>query len=277
MERPEDIIESYLTNKLSTNEKEAFEAELASDPNLKAQTELQSYIIESIKKARVAELKATLSKVKIESSPLFATSTKIAASIAILGLIAFLFYPFTPNEKLSEPQIKIKIKPLEADKPALESITKKEIQAQDKTLLLKKITPEPSKRAEELRKSDVVKPTIKVVDPSQEFENTSEEPVIIKSGRNYISLANIIVENDASDKKYTFHYKFHKGKLILYGTFDSSLYEILEINGLKRSVFLYYKEKFYILDENQMKIKMLESIQDPTLIQKLNEYRVSKK
>jgi hypothetical protein len=61
--------------------------------------------------------------------------------------------------------------------------------------------------------------------------------------------------------------------LILYGKFDNGLYEIIEVNGSAHSMFLYYKDYFYLLDEKQIAITPLAPINDLQLIKKLKEYR----
>ncbi len=60
---------------------------------------------------------------------------------------------------------------------------------------------------------------------------------------------------------------------MLYGPFDKSLYEILEIHGDSHAVFLWYKDNYYKLDEQQHNITRLEPITDATLVKKLKEYR----
>jgi hypothetical protein len=77
----------------------------------------------------------------------------------------------------------------------------------------------------------------------------------------------------APDKKHTFHYQFSEGKLLLYGPFDKNLYEILEIHGEGHAVFLFYRENYFLLDENQSAITKLEAIRDGELLRKLKQYR----
>lgn len=60
---------------------------------------------------------------------------------------------------------------------------------------------------------------------------------------------------------------------MLFGTFDKGLYEILEINSDTHSVFMFYKDNYYLLDEKQAKITLLEPIKDKALVAKLKEYR----
>ncbi|MFM8912646.1 MAG: hypothetical protein ACKOE6_07000, partial [Flammeovirgaceae bacterium] len=119
------------------------------------------------------------------------------------------------------------------------------------------------------------KPKLDVVDPTEELvENTgAEKNNAVSNNRGQVSVLHIAVETDAANKKYSFHYQFAQGKLHLYGDFDKGLYEILEVNGDSRAVFMFYKELFYVLDEKQTAITKLEPIKDKALISKLKEYR----
>jgi hypothetical protein len=276
MEIPKEIIEQYLTNNLSLSEREAFETQLASNADLKNETEIQSAIIESIKKVRVAQLKANLSAIKIKSTPFISTQGKVAASMTIIGGAILLFYLFTSDKQLATTLIK---EPAlenlsEQAKPSLEQKIDKPISAgSDKVIANKVINSVQSAEAKSTRIP------VQPIDPREEEleSNSTSEQSSVSVERSKISPVSISTEIDSSDKKYTFHYKFHNGKLILYGSFDKSLYEILEINGENRAVFLFYKDNYYLLDETQTKVKMLEAIQDKILIERLNEYRLSKK
>jgi hypothetical protein len=44
----------------------------------------------------------------------------------------------------------------------------------------------------------------------------------------------------------------------------------------KRTVFLFYKEQYFLLQEADSQIRPLTPISDPALIKKLKEYRNSK-
>jgi hypothetical protein len=89
-----------------------------------------------------------------------------------------------------------------------------------------------------------------------------------------ISVAKIEVNVNSSEKKFKSHYQFSNGKLILYGNFDNGLYEIIEVNAQEsRSLFLYYKASYYLLDEAKTEITLLKEISDPVLIQKIKAFR----
>jgi type IV secretory pathway VirB10-like protein len=123
--------------------------------------------------------------------------------------------------------------------------------------------------------AEAVKPKIEMVDPTQELaeNSTAEKNTAGENKKALVSVSHILVETDATNKKYGFHYQFSQGKLHLYGNFDKGLYEILEMNGDSHTVFMYYKELYYLLDEKQLAITLLEPIKDKKLLSKLKEYR----
>jgi hypothetical protein len=115
------------------------------------------------------------------------------------------------------------------------------------------------------------KPVLELMDPSDEISNEREVEATDRQAT--IQTAQIEVETDSSQKKYSFHYQFADGKLMLYGPFDKNLYEILEVNGENHAIFLFQKENYYLLNEKETKITPLKAITDPSLIRLLREYR----
>jgi hypothetical protein len=66
------------------------------------------------------------------------------------------------------------------------------------------------------------------------------------------------------------------GKLILYGSFEKNFYEILEfIASEKRTVFLFYRDTYYLLRSDDDKITPLVPVDDRELLSKLRQYRAS--
>ncbi len=113
-----------------------------------------------------------------------------------------------------------------------------------------------------------------MVDPTSELtKEPSREQEKLAVPQSVIVTSRIGVDINSSSSKYSFHYQFSQRKLILYGIFDSGLYEILEVNGDTHSIFLYYKDNYYLLNEKQTVITPLTAIQDPELVQRLKEYR----
>ena len=277
-----ELIDDYLTNRLGEQEKVTFEQRLASDPALKADVELQKHILEGVKKARVADLKAMLNNVPVGgglSSGL--TAGKIAAGVVAAGIVATSLYLY--------------LKPAESQKSEPTSISKNQTEPQATPKKDSAITPseqppsakvqplttEPQKaKSKTLKKKDRSKtaatpqPKIEVVDPSEELvDNSSNDAPAVEGKKSNLTRSHIAVETNTSSKKYNFHYQFNSGKLVLYGPFDKSLYEILEIHGDQHAVFLFYKENYFLLDEKQNKVVELLPIKDPALLKKLKEYR----
>ncbi|MDZ4715744.1 MAG: hypothetical protein SH819_09770 [Cytophagales bacterium] len=263
-------IDDYLSNRLSESERSAFENQLAGDPALKEEFVIQQQVVKGVQQARIAELKNMLSQVPVGGSGFGAS--QIAATALSVGVVLFgLYYFMQPDEPQAVqpepiPSVIIEpVKPADAAPAAdTESAVKAEVNAE--------VTKEPTTREPRLSRP-VQKPAIQVVDPSAEFRETEEPVGVTAPERTEIRVSKLEVITESSDKKHSLHYNFSQGKLLLYGPFDSNLYEILEIHGESHAVFLYYKENYYLLDETQEAITGLQAIRDGKLLQKLREYR----
>jgi hypothetical protein len=273
-----ELIENYLTNKLSDADRAAFENLIATDPTLKADVEIQGQILDGIKKARMLELKSMLNNVPVGGISAGFTAGKIATAFigaVVVGTSLYLF--IKPSAEKQNP----------AKAPDSLGVTEQREAKVDKTSPVDQpvasgntAVPEPTaKKPVAVKKKESAiratqKPKIDILDPSDELVDNASSTV--PSGENQksnITISRIAVESNATDKNYHFHYQFNQAKLILYGAFDKSLYEILEIHGDNPTVFLYYKDNYYLLNEKDTKVTPLEPIRDPMLIKKLKEYK----
>lgn len=273
------MIDDYLSNRLSEADRKTFEQQLQSDPALKADVEFQSQIIEGLKQARIAELKAMLNKVPVGGSSIQLTPLRIAAGLvgaAVLITAAYFYYRNNeqPLPKIStslEDSIKIaedqKPEPIESTPEQTEESKKEEVKpAVKKQESVKSEKPVPSK-------TQVAKPTIDVIDPSADLNESTPSKGTELTAKPAISPSKVDVDIDSTNKKYGFHYQFVKENVVLFGDFDKSLFEIIEINGEVHSLFLYYKQNYYRLDETQTEVTPLQVVTDKALIQLLREYR----
>lgn len=273
-----ELIDNYLTNRLSKTEREAFESQLISDPELKADLDFHTGVIEGVKKARATELKAMLNNVPITSVPVIELSPlKIAAGLAGIALIAAVMYLYlneTPEVPKIPAPIEDSVNQIKSDTDAIkpvETVVENSV-ASEVGKPEPSSVPEKSKPSNKISTKEVAKPVLEVVDPSEDLtESTATRAT--RGIKPALAFSTPEVEIDSSNKKYPFHYQFINSRVILFGSFDKSLYEILEINGGSHSVFLYYKENYYSLDESKQEITPLVVIKDKTLIQKLKEYR----
>jgi hypothetical protein len=276
-------IDDYLSNRLQEQDRNAFEQQLQGDPSLREEVEFQRQVIQGVRHARMAELKAMLNNVPVSGGSTWG-GAKVAAAIVSAGIISTLIYLNVTEEKttsteiskdpitevITTPEAETKIS--DDGATAIDNETKETVTESRES----STTKEPSKTSAEETKvaTPVHKPDINVVDPSNELSaDEKKADAEISTGRAEISPSKMEVITGVEDKKHNFHYQFVQGKLMLYGPFDKSLYEILEIHGEGHAVFLYYKENYYLLDESQTKIAQLQAIRDGDLLKKLKEYR----
>lgn len=278
-----ELIDDYLTDKLNEQDRKSFEQQMISDPALKADVELQKEIIQGLKAARIAELKAMLNKIPVASPTIYFSPLRIAAGLIGTAVLATgLYFYFDKNSGLN---------PNQASSSLVDSIRQTE-QNNDEIKIdsvvdeLKIEVPTDNNKAKgsdgEIKKNDKAvipdskenKPVIDLIDPTDE---TTENEVSVEkavTSNTTISVARIEVNVISSERKLKSHYQFAKGKLILYGNFDNGIYEIIEVNAEKsRSLFLYYKTSYFLLDDSKKEVTPLKEISDPVLVQKLNSFR----
>lgn len=284
-----ELIDDYLSNRLRGAEKEAFEKQLDNDPTLKSDLDFQKQVVEGIRTARATELKAMLNKVPVGGTTVTMdfSVVKMAASLIGVGVIGAALYFYVtrgelpPFDKAATDLNKTTEQPKQQE-PARQDVTNVQPDSSEKVAPTvadeakdeKKDVKKSSKQDKPEQVKPAEKPRLDVANPSDELnnDNKKDEPTA-NLRRSDITPSHVQVEMDSSNKKYDFHYQFVGNKLMLYGSFDRSLYEVLEINGDNHAVFLFYKDAYYLLNEEQHKITKLEPITDASLIGKLKEYR----
>lgn len=293
-ERDFELLDDYLANRLSGEEKASFERRMETDSDLKNEFKLQQSLIEGIKRARVVQLKATLNNVAVPSiGPQTSVVTKIATSLVVAGVVGtglYFFLNSEDKEKVVEQQI-VNDDKKAAEKepePLREQVTADPdaatiapgtsessiVKKKEEILREKKTT---TQAASQEQANEPAQRKLDVFDPTEDGEigRASTRESDGKSGAGTVKNTTIAVEIDNSNKKFNFHYQFKDDKLFLYGSFEKNLYEIMEFFGddNKRTVFLFYKDNYYLLNEENQKIKPLVPITDQTLIKKLKESR----
>ena len=298
-ERDFELLDDYLTNRLSDQDRSAFEQKLKADPDLQHEYALQKRLIQGIKDTRIAELKSMLNNVPVPSGGTGnALATKIllgTVATIIIGGAAWFF--LRSDETIPAPVVKTE-EAIPSEKPS-ETQATPETKAEDQTIpstkqeavetdknqtsagtehskpsLAKK--PDPLSAPAE-KKTDKEGPVLDVFTPENDASTGKDNTEIDRKSALTPAASSLIVETDRDNRRYTFHYQFREGKLFLYGPFETNLYEIMEFfAGEKRTVFLYYKDHYYLLPEADDQIRPLTAISDPELLKKLKEYRNSK-
>ena len=286
-ERDLELLDDYLANRLSAHEKVSFEQKLTSDPELQAEFNMQQELIGGIQKARVAELKAIMNNVPV--SALHTTgsvvATKVVLWVAVIGVVGVGSW-FLLKDKEQMPDVEKT--QTESPAPVTDEKTNEQIQPDQKdpsqphedspVVSDEKASSEqkPVDRPKPMKKKPTetpAEPKIEVYEPTEESEN-EPPPLNFDNNPKLSSHTEIAVEVDSKNKKYNFHYQFKDGKLFLFGPFQKDLYEILEFfSDNTKTVFLYYDNQYYLLKDNNEKLKELTPIQNDELVRKLNDYR----
>lgn len=273
-----ELIDDYLSNRLKGAEKEAFDKQLANDPSLKSDLDFQKQVVEGIRSARAAEIKTMLNNVQIGGAGVSAEFSvlRMAAGLIAAGVVGAAIYFYVvrgegPPFNKAATDFNHKTEQQKPEEPAQQEQTPEATPAVPEDKKEEEPKKEAAPKQEEVKAAE--RPKLEVADPSKELatDNTKEESAGLR--KIDVTPSQIQVEMDSSNKKYDFHYQFVGTKLMLYGSFDRSLYEVLEINGDNHAVFLFYKDAYYLLNEKQNRITKLEPITDATLVNKLKEYR----
>lgn len=271
-----ELIEDYLTNRLDDGARKAFEQQMQGNLQLQAEVKMQQGIIEGVKSVRAAELKAMLNNVPIGGATSGALTGKIAIATISTVIIGTALYFSLRTDPAEQPL---------AEQPAMEESINQNTEPEQPEPVAEQVE-EAAKEEPKVpvkapaTKSNITKPAspkIDVMDMTADMEDNKEVAAIPKlSDKPQIAASSLEVETDTANKNYSFHYQFIEGKLLLYGPFDASLYEIIEINGGSHHVFLYYKNSYYHLDELEQQITPLIMIRDFELLAKLEKFRNKK-
>jgi hypothetical protein len=285
-----ELLDDYLRNRLDPQEKSAFEQALKNDAALQRELRVQQRVVEGLRKARVAELKQLLNNVPVTAVPGEGMSmlAKVGAWLVVAGLAGGGLYIYYNSEEQPADNISANTPHLAPDThaddkathPAVENIqpplvkgdeTNKE-SVQDQAV-------DSGQKISESTTGDPVAPAARDVFEPADETRTAESSSATDSGKGtagVITTPSITVEAgiNGNNGKYNFHYQFKDNKLFLYGVFEKNLYELMEFfSNNKRTLFLYYKDRYYLLSEDDSKVKRLTPISDPALLKKLRDYR----
>ncbi len=283
-ERDLELLDNYVGNRLSADEKAAFEKQLDASAELQQELQLHQKIVQGLRQSRVAELKNMLNSVPTSALKGSSTSAfiKAAVGIAATGIVAIgLYFYFKPEEKKVETPVTEETK-TESPKPVQSEETQPQPEPQPiastpvEEKRLEKANDKKAKKTAEPT-GNVTKPSIDVFQPEAGLDSpaTSKNIVAKKELIEKVTHGSIALGIDKDNKKYPFHYQFKDDSLLLFGPFEKNVYEIMEFfsDDNKRSIFLFYKDHYYFLKEESDKVKPLKAISDPALVKRLRESR----
>ena len=278
-------VAAYFDNELSEAEKQDFLKELEANPELKSEFEFQQQVVEGIQAARKAELKAMLDNVPVASVGTSSTSIIYkailggAATILVgTGIYWYYFSSNTPAESVQEP-VTIEY----TDKEQVVEIDNSDVNLEDNNIESQQNahSEADNKRSSKVENKPSGTPKVnmpEMPDTDDGFasktlpEESLEVPKTVRNAS--VNLNSKIDVEVKMKKKYDFHYQFTSGKLVLYGDFDDSLFEVLELNVQDEStLYLFYKSNYYYLNDRSGEISELEAVKDEPLKEKLENLR----
>lgn len=290
-----ELLDNYVANRMSAADKAAFEQQLQQDPQLQRELRIQQHVAEALRQARRAELKTMLGNVPVTGIPgQMSGLAKLAIgtlTAAVIGTVAYIAFKQDKAEVQKPVATEAEVKPEESKGTATAEVKIEEsdptVSAEESATPSRK-TKEPAKpnktKKTEPKKDETVaaRPTIEAFNPSEGetsgTEKSAAESIINNDNNTAVASMNkIVAEVDKSNTKYKFHYFLKDNKVTLYGDFESSLYEIIEVfSNEKRTAFLFFNNNYYLMNEDNDKVKPLTPINDPVLLKKLREYRTQK-
>lgn len=284
-ERDFELLDDYLTRRMPEEDHAAFEQKLRADPDLQHEYALQKRMIDGIKEVRAAELKRMLNQVPIPSGgqgSALASKILIGTVVSIMIAAAGYWYfgesdsrmmnpgtalqeqqqrkkPESPVTEIAEPQ-----KTTTQKEPVLPVTPKVEPEKNQTSAGTEHSKPSLAKKPEPLQAPEETGSTKKDADQPEERVTTAP------------GTSGVIVETDGENDRYSFHYQFQNGKVYLFGPFEQNPYEVLELANDKPSRFLYYKDRYYALDDTDAEVRNLTPVTDPALLKELSKYHSPK-
>jgi hypothetical protein len=275
-----ELLDKYLTDRLGDDERKAFEQTVKSDPDLQAELAFQREVVEGIRYARKAELKAMLNQVPVPPVHTFynTVAAKVIASLIFVGTVGLAVY-FATSDRQPEPVVQENEMPVnqteepQPDEPGVSS--PEPVETEERTDSAQPLLRE-SKSSRSTQPTNEIPGRVEVFTPNDEelkeqMQREREHLANIEKG---FVTSSTEVELNSSLKGFRFHYAFKNNKLVLYGNFEDQLYEILEfISDKGKTIVLFYKGKYYLLDTAQTEPYPLVVIRNKELLNQLKKYR----
>lgn len=300
-------IEAYLRGELSPEQLKDFNQLLASDPSFAQSVHFEEKIVEGLSEVRKAELKARLDAIDVAPTGWigmgqFANSAlvKTLGGIAVASVVGVLVYTNLEVDEHSEID-QSKVIATENTYPQAQESISFDWNLSEETLEPTRVEEQYESQSESVdlsEKLEEIQPALEekaVEKTNKEFDLNVPvpQPGDLAREEGLVTPESDLPEMEATDevanaeltpvdvetiqkKNESLKYKYFDGKLFLYGDFNEQPYEILEINGVKeRKLYLFFESKYFNIDVTD-KIKELNQIVNPKLVNELDIIRNNK-
>ena len=288
-------IEAYFNNELPESDKQQLLQDIDSDASLKSEFQFQENVIDGIKDYRKKELIARLDNIQIASTgqSILLKTIGIAgiATVATVGTYMWLNRPEDQpviNEEVNNIE-QLAAQPAETRDVAVEEIAGNLIVEKEKANeeMVAEANNVPSDGSADRASSadtpdkddSTVVPNILIPEVEEpESGNSLNVDEDLNAPEAMASSAiRLRTSTDVEiklSKKYDFHYQVKNGGLTLFGKFNDSPFEVIELKTNQGiNSYLYFEEHFYSLANVSDEIMPLRQIVNKALIKELEKRR----
>ncbi|MFK7952054.1 MAG: hypothetical protein AB8B73_04355 [Ekhidna sp.] len=295
MANEQELIDQYHSGNMSPEKMIDFEKQIEGNPELKAESNFQSDIINGLKEVRKAELKSRLNAIDLSPGwAEFAMQSSLIKSfggVAVATLIGSGVYMLAEKQEIdtvheivvevTEPQplsiFEFSLPVPNVPSPDTDDVSKNVVrESVEEPIVALNTTKTLSEEIIEKESGTAVPtfsaPDANLIEDENAFESSSldELPNVTSAVDEEIE---VTMENT---KSVDVRYKYYDGKLFLKGDFDRAPYEILEINSATgRRIFIQYLNKYYQVETTD-KLKTLPEVTDQKLINELKILKETK-
>ena len=284
-------IDAYFNNELTEADRQQLMQDIDSDPSLKADFQFQEGVIDGIKDFRKKELMARLDNIQVAS----VGQSILLKSIGIIGIASVVTVGTYMWLNSTEEQ------PLSTEDPVN---TEQLIAAPEETMAEDADEVDTGILVEDEKTEDKIAGKIVEADPGAESTREASDTdtpaatpaIVIPEVQEPESETSVSVDEDLSapeamsssairlrsstdvevrlSKKYSFHYQVKNGALVLFGNFNDSPFEVIELKTNKGiNSYLYFEDNFYALVNNSTEVKPLLVLKNEQLIKELEKRR----
>jgi len=285
-------IEAYFNNELPEADKQQLMQDINSDASLKSEFQFQQGVVDGIKDYRKKELIARLDNIQIASTGQSIVLKTIGA-VGIATVVTVGTYMWI-NRTEEQPIISEEISTTEQLVTQPEEAQEEVANQVEPNNIIEEETNQGEKAESDLVAEPVVAESAAV--KNKEDDSAVIPDVIIPEVQEPESGSSVDVDEDLSapeamasstirirsstdveikfSKKYNFHYQVKNGGLILFGNFNDSPFEVIELKTNQGiNLYLYFEDHFYSLANNSDEIKPLKVIENKELINELEKRR----
>ena len=296
-------IEAFLRGELNPEQLKEFNQLLADDPSFAQNVRFEQNIVNGLSQVRKAELKARLDAIDVAPTGWYglgqlgsSTLVKTLGVLAVASIVGVLIYT---NLDDATPEFdQSKVITTEVNYPTEQQSIEFEWDLKE-SVVAETVEKQYQEQSEPELIAETVKPAAVAVEEksskTEEFDVTVNvpQPDALAKEEGLVTPESDLPEMETTDevantevapvdvetiqkKNETLKYKYFDGKLFLYGDFNEQPYEILEINGVKeRKLYLFFESKYFNIDVTD-KVKELDQIVNPKLVNELDIIRNNK-